>query len=145
MEKLSSYKTRNSNIELLRVLSMLMIVAYHYSIFGFYAEDIMYSANKSFIDILGMGGKLGTEVFILISGYYMIRSRFTLRKLLSLMGQLWFYTLAALSALIIIKGVGAIDGTILKYAFFPLFTSPLYITKTSPFFSASSMFLIVSL
>lgn len=123
MEKLSTEKTRNSNIELLRVLSMLMIVAYHYSIFGFYAEDIMYSTNKSFVDIFGMGGKIGTDVFVLISGYYMVKSRFTLKKLLELMGRLWFYTLGILIVYTLIEGPGVLNGSLIKLSLFPLLTS----------------------
>lgn len=123
MKKLSSVKTRNSNIELLRVMAMLMIVAYHYSIYGFYAEDIIYTANKSFVDIFGMGGKIGTDIFVMISGYYMVRSRFTLRKLISLMGQLWYYTIVVLLIFTFIKGLEALSFSMVKSALFPILTS----------------------
>lgn len=123
MEKETSLNKRNSNIELLRVLSMLMIVAYHYAIMGFYAEDIMYSSNKSFVDIFGMGGKIGTDVFVMISGYYMVHSRLTLKKLLKLMGQLWFYTLGVLLVYVLVKGTGVLNFSLIKLSFFPLLSS----------------------
>ena len=120
MEKLSSYKTRNSNIELLRVLSMLMIVAYHYSIYGFYAEDLMYTNNKLFVDIFGMGGKIGTDLFVLISGYYMVNSRFTFKKILTLLGQVWFYSIGALLIFFLLKGEAVLNGEVLKISLFPI-------------------------
>ena len=112
--------SRNSNIEFLRVLSMLMIVAYHYSIYGFYSENIMYTHNKFFVDIFGMGGKIGTDLFVLISGYYMVNSSFTIKKLLSLMGQLWFYSIGALITFSLIYGSDILSFELLKLSFFPL-------------------------
>lgn len=116
-------KGRNQNTEILRIISMVMIVAYHYAIMGFYAEDIIYSPNKSFVDIFGMGGKIGTDVFVLISGYYMVSSKFTLKKLLSLMGQIWFYTLGALLVFLALKGPGILSVSVIKSALFPLATA----------------------
>lgn len=86
-------KSRNANVELLRVISMLMIVAYHYSIYGFFADELSLSGNKLFVDLFGMWGKVGTDAFVLISGYYMVSSPFRLKKLLSLMGSVWFYSI----------------------------------------------------
>lgn len=118
-----NFLTRNSNIELLRIISMLMIVAYHYAIFGFYAEDIMYNGNKFFVDIFGMGGKIGTDAFVLISGYYMINSHFTLKKLMSFMGQVWFYTVGTLLVFTLLNGPSEISSYAVKSALFPLLTS----------------------
>ena len=64
---------RNSRVEWLRVLSMLMIVAYHYYILGFYDEELLQLQNKLFVDLFGMFGKTGTDLFVLISGYYIDR------------------------------------------------------------------------
>lgn len=87
---------RNSQLELLRVLCMIMIVAYHYSVYGFYAEDLVYSPNKSIIELLAIGGETGVNVFVLISGYYMTTSSYSFRKFMLFLGQIWFYTLGAL-------------------------------------------------
>ena len=48
--------SRNANVELLRIVCMLMIVAHHYAAFGFYAEELAFSRNKIFVDIFGMAG-----------------------------------------------------------------------------------------
>ncbi len=110
---------RNSNVEWLRVLSMLMIVAYHYSIWGFYEEELLETGNKYFVDIFGMLGKTGTDLFVLISGYYMVEQRFTVKKFLNLMGTLWFYTIGALVCIGLIGG-RTVNLQSLKYAFFPI-------------------------
>ena len=122
MHNTDRHPIRNSNIELLRVLSMLMIVAYHYAIFGFYAEDLMFSPNKYFVDVFGMGGKLGTDIFVLISGYYMINSRLTIKKLLSIAGQVWFYTVSIFLVFALVSGFDSVLGA-LRISFFPLLFS----------------------
>ena len=114
---------RNSNIELLRTLSMLMIIAYHYSIYGFYPEDIGFTPNKYFVDIFGMSGKVGTDIFVLITGYYMVKSQFTVKKLLSLMGQIWFYTVPALLVYRLCAGPGSLWPDIIIHSLFPLLKS----------------------
>ena len=87
---------RNANLERLRVLSMLIIISYHYTIWGFFDDELIFSPNKLFVDIFGMCGWIGILLFVVISGYFMAEGRFTLKKLLTLMGTIWFYTLGAL-------------------------------------------------
>ena len=96
MVQTSLKSRRNSRIELLRIICMVMIVAYHYSMYGFYAQDLMYSANKPFVELLSLGGQVGVSVFVLISGYYMVDLNYSFRKFSLFMGQIWFYTLGAL-------------------------------------------------
>ena len=79
MEKIQTNQ-RNSRLELLRILCMLMIVAYHYSIYGFYSDDVLSSPNKTLIELVGLGGNIGASTFVLISGYYMVNSRYSFRK-----------------------------------------------------------------
>ena len=94
----NSLKTaqRNSNVELLRIIAMLMIVAYHYAIYGFYADDLLYSRSKYLTDFLSSYGEAGVDIFVLISGYYMCRQEFSLKRLLVFLSQVWFYCLLAL-------------------------------------------------
>ena len=87
---------RNGNLELLRLLSMLLIVSYHYVIWGFFEEEMLFSSNKLFVDLMCLYSWGGMLLFVLISGYFMVDGRFTVRKLLTLMGMIWFYTLGAL-------------------------------------------------
>ncbi len=62
---------RMSNIELLRILSMLLIVGAHYAAHGASVSSIKsLSANGFFLQALSLGGKLGVNCFVLITGYF---------------------------------------------------------------------------
>lgn len=87
---------RNSNLELLRIISMILIVSYHYAIHGFDRNLLNYNYNKYIIDILMIGGKLGVNCFVLISAYFMIESKITLKKLMKLWMEIWFYSITIL-------------------------------------------------
>ena len=78
---------RNSNLELLRILSMVFIVSCHFAGGGFGDYNLVISnLNNYFIYFLDLFGKVGVDIFILISAYFMINSKFTLKKLLVLGG-----------------------------------------------------------
>lgn len=110
---------RNSNIELLRIIAMLMITAYHYSIYSFYAEDLYFSHSKYFIDLIGNYGKTGVNLFVMFSGYYLAAQEFRLKRLLKIAGQLWFYSLSALAIAVLAFGCSA-DMGILRLSVFPI-------------------------
>lgn len=110
---------RNSNIELLRIISMLMIVAYHYSIYSFYAEDLYSSHGKYFIDLIGNYGKTGVNLFVMISGYYLSKQESRIKRMLKIAGQLWFYSLFSLAIAVLAFGYSA-DRDILRRSIFPI-------------------------
>ena len=67
---------RQSNFELLRIFAMLMIVAHHLSVhgkLGFAADTVTF--NRLWMQFLRSGGKLGVDIFVLISGWFMIAER----------------------------------------------------------------------
>lgn len=66
---------RNSNIEFLRVLMMFLIVLNHVAFHGVLNNGMsMNLINTLIINFFTIGGKLGVNIFILISGYYLIFS-----------------------------------------------------------------------
>ena len=79
-----SRNKRNSNIEILRILSMLFIIAHHYAVHGFDLSAGSFTVNEVTLQILSLGGKIGVNVFVFITGYFMINSRFDAKKLLKL-------------------------------------------------------------
>ena len=87
---------RQSNLEMLRIVSMLLIVMAHCDeIFGLaslYSRSL--GINKIITDWLHIGGQIGVGCFILISGYFMVEQRVSARKLLKLAGEVWFYTIS---------------------------------------------------
>ena len=85
--------SRNSNLELLRILAMFLIVLFHFSYHNFTDINIIASnPNNYIINFTLMLGKIGVDVFVLLSAYFMIHSKFTLKKFLILIGELYFYS-----------------------------------------------------
>ena len=85
-------KKRNSNLELMRILCMLLIVFHHCGGHGFENIDRVYSFNKYFIEAISMLGTAGVMGFVLISGYFVSASGTDLKRLMMLWGQIWFYS-----------------------------------------------------
>lgn len=83
---------RESNIELLRIVSTLFIFVYHYMIAGAISEVYVYTNNKIVALFLSTEGQVGVNIFFLITGYFMINSKFKIRKLLKLFLQVFFYS-----------------------------------------------------
>lgn len=89
---------RQSNLELLRIVSIILIVMSHCDeIFGLskiYSHTL--GVNKLITDWLHMGGQIGVGCFVLISGYFMVEQRqpVTVKKVLKIAGEVWFYTIS---------------------------------------------------
>lgn len=96
---------RNSNIELLRIIAMLMIVAHHYvtdSLPSYYLSD---GPNKWLSELLYSYGKTGVNIFVLITGYYMVNMSFSIKRPLKIIGQVWFYSAMTLLVCLMIPSV----------------------------------------
>lgn len=90
-------RLRDSNLELYRIVCMLMIVAHHYVVnSGLTSPDGPVMANPSatnsiFLLLFGAFGKTGINCFLMITGYFMCTSKITLRKFLKLLLQVYLY------------------------------------------------------
>jgi len=87
---------RSSNLELYRIICMLMIVAHHYvtnSGLTGADEPLMtdFSSRSAFLFIFGAWGKTGINCFMMITGYFMCTSKITFRKFLKLLTQIYFF------------------------------------------------------
>lgn len=82
--------TRDSNFELLRVLSILLIISFHCAFEGGF-EYPEFCFNKFVVETFHMFGELGVNLFILISGYHMLYGKFKIRKLVTLLLEVQFY------------------------------------------------------
>ena len=87
-------KVRNSNLELYRIIVMLLIVMHHYVVNSGLFE-IMQSSDLTFNSISlylwGMWGKTGINCFVLITGYFMCKSEISIKKFLKLVLEVIFY------------------------------------------------------
>jgi hypothetical protein len=82
-------KVRNTNIELLRIILMVMIVTLHYLSHGGILDSTPAgSKNYIFVWALETLSYVGVDGFVIISGYYLVGSEFKMRKLLTLIVQI---------------------------------------------------------
>ncbi len=85
---------RNSNLELYRIIVMLLIVAHHYvvnsGLWSIMGQD-PHSSKSIFLYLFGMWGKAGINCFVLITGYFMCQSSITVKKFLKLLLEVEFY------------------------------------------------------
>ena len=102
--------TRNPNLELYRIIVMLLIVAHHFVV-NSGVLDVMYehplSSNSVFLFLFGAWGKTGINCFMLITGYFMCKSNITLRKYVKLISEVLFYNIV-ISLLFLVFGIGSI-------------------------------------
>ena len=92
-------KNRESNVELLRVLSMFMIVLSHFAFHGFWRggeeryDWVVNPLNHAVLSEYCIGG-VGVNLFVMISGYFLVSSQsVNWRKLFNLIGKVTFYSL----------------------------------------------------
>lgn len=92
---MTNQRARQSNLEILRIISMILIVMSHCDeIFGLsnlYSTSL--GINKIITDWLHIGGQIGVGCFVLISGYFMVEQNVSAKKMLKLVGEVWFYTI----------------------------------------------------
>ena len=89
---------RDSSLELMRIVTMLVIIAHHYvmnsGLLGnMVTADNVLDGKSLFCLLFGWGGKTGINCFVLITGYFMCKSRITLKKFLKLLLEVEFYNM----------------------------------------------------
>jgi hypothetical protein len=89
---------RSSNLELLRIIAMLTIVAHHYVVnsgvqTNYYGGDTM-ATNMVFLQFWGMWGKTAINAFVMITGYFMCTSQLTVRRFAKIYLEAKFYRVA---------------------------------------------------
>ncbi|MBR4640953.1 MAG: acyltransferase [Butyrivibrio sp.] len=97
-------KKRDANIELLRIVAMLMIITLHFNnqskallVLGEPASNV-----QIFATILEAIAITGVNVYVLISGYYLSSSKVKFSKILLLILQVYFYTLLISGAMMFV-------------------------------------------
>lgn len=82
---------RKSNLELLRIISMILIILHHFGYHGNYTPNSL--IDKFFMDFTILGGKVGVTIFILITGYFMIENKWNVKKLIKIILETVFYSI----------------------------------------------------
>lgn len=89
-------KERSSNIELYRIIVMLLIVMHHYVVNSGLFDEMFKTPTAPasiFLYMFGMWGKTGIDCFVLITGYFMCKSKISLYKFVKLLLQVELYNI----------------------------------------------------
>ncbi len=106
MKKAGQHKKRMVNIEVLRLLAMMMVVSLHYLAKGELLEKLTgpLSAKGHLAWLLESFSIAAVDVYVLISGYFLVETGFRCRRVISLVLQVMFYT-CLLPVVLILTGI----------------------------------------
>lgn len=124
MSENNSVKSRQSNMELLRIVAMLMIITLHYldkgNVLPAFAQ--MSTPNHYLAWLTEAFCFTSVNLYVLISGYFLCTSKFTFKKLFLLWAQIIFYSWVIGSILLLtgMAGEGATSFYELIFLAFPV-------------------------
>lgn len=115
----SNKRLRQSNIEALRILAMLMILVLHTRVNGIdTVSDGVVNTNNFMSFIFEAVSIVGVNLFILISGYFGIHLK--RRSVANLLFQIYFFGLVGLIGWVALQGTFAVDIRYYIKAIFPV-------------------------
>ncbi len=122
---------RNSSLELLRIICIILIISCHYYGHGDYKAFTYDNLTHGviFIQMISMFGRASCSVFALISGYFLVNSELSIKyyiKIIPLVFELFFYSIAIWIIMYITKSVPISMSQTVR-SFFPLFWDNWYI------------------
>lgn len=127
---------RNSNFELLRIISMLLIVFHHSVVHGLLNNSIDINGSGNAVssqvwltaysgELIAMFGKVAVAIFVMISGYFLVNSsakgKKTLKKVILLVTEVCFYSLLIYLIALFFNWINPSDLSTKQQAFFPFF------------------------
>lgn len=113
---------RNSNIELFRIVLMILLVASHYVHNSGILELIYqdgFSKRNILMSIFGMWGKPVINCFVFITGYFMCKKEISIYKWIRLIFQVLFYNII-IYLLFVITGYSTFSLKGMIYNFLPI-------------------------
>jgi len=101
-------KKRNVSIELLRILAMMMVILLHYLGKGNLLQELTGSMSLNGYVAWGMESlsAVAVNVYMLISGYFLVESGFKPARLVELICQVLFYTILVP---VVLGGIGIVS------------------------------------
>ncbi len=137
---------RQSNFELLRIVAMLFIILHHISVHGnwgnggvFFPEEL--TINAFFLQTILPLGKIGVNLFVLISGYFLVNStRDTWPKIAKLWLELLFYSITISLVFVVIDNTELTTRQIVSI-FTPVFSYTWWFASTYLLMLALSPFI----
>lgn len=90
---------RNSSLEMLRIVAMLIIIVHHFGVHGIFIGPLgtertfgLFSWQVLFTQLVCWGGSLGNSLFVIITGYFMVDREQRWKKLGMLLATMFFYS-----------------------------------------------------
>ena len=96
---------RSSNIELMRIVMILLIIMHHYVVNSTIMDSVQMDAitpNVIFLQLWGLWGKTAINAFVLVSGFFLCTGRLTWQKYLKLLMEIFFYNIIIYVVLLIL-------------------------------------------
>ena len=88
---------RSSSVELLRIIAMIAIVICHFATHGGFAfDEAKLTLPRLWWSFIEMGGNFGVNVFVLISGYFLVAGSgriFNFKRVFKFWWQVFFYSI----------------------------------------------------
>lgn len=119
---------RKTSIDLLRIVSMLMVLTLYINMKGGFLESKS-STIKTESGILVFISIVAVNCYVLISGYFLCDKQFKLYRVFSTYLQTWFYSVITFVFLLCIKGITFSSGLLLKSIFPFTFNSYWFVTN----------------
>lgn len=116
-------KARDAHLDLLRIVSMLLIILLHSIDHSGVLEqaDSSSGAMYFYVRFLYAAAQVCVNCYVMLSGYYLVESRFRLQKLVALWMEVAFYSFT-FKALFMLTGQSALSPVSLLACFFPIVT-----------------------
>ena len=108
---------RNSNYELMRIISMFLIILYHVIYHGQVLQNCHNEGAKIILELLEFFTLVHVNSFVLLSGYFQSTSNFKQSKLWSILNASLFYRVIIMIIFIFLLGYSLDKLTIIKEAF----------------------------
>lgn len=88
-KKLQINNQRNSSIEMLRLVAMFFVVMSHSAVHSAFPSAVStFSLNSCLLDWMTLGN-LGTDIFVVLSGWNLFGKQFRIKSVLSYIVQIW--------------------------------------------------------
>lgn len=133
-------KVRNSNYELMRIVSMFLIVVGHILLLGRVLYNCENQGVKFIVDIMEFLTIVHVNSFVLVTGYFQSKSKFKQSKLWSLINSSYFYKITIMIVMSIL-GIVTIDKLTILKELFPLNTIEYWFIKCYFFLYCLSPFI----
>ncbi|MBR5321485.1 MAG: acyltransferase [Clostridia bacterium] len=112
-------KERNIGLDILRILAMFLITARHYLGYSGVIDTIGFStANGIIANVLSAFTITAPNLFVLISGYFLVNSKFKLNRVIKIWAETFFYSVLFFAVGLLLNR-GDFSASSLVFAFLP--------------------------